>query len=317
MTRPTWWKLAAAFVAGATVSAVITAVVIDGTRASTRLVGTAGSGSTSAASTTPSTAASTNPSTNPSTAGRPAVTLPSTPTTTSLTTAGSATASTTVARSQTSTGQAGTLTGRVTDDSGHPVPGAYVIGLDTLTVVRTDSAGRWSMPCQVSSGGIVGTRSEPLVAGTWLLPVQPTGQGSYSHGGNTTDYGFPPTTPGGLGYAFSGGAADATHAAAASCNGHTWDFTLPPGGAADIHFLHPPDTSTGPPVDNLYLPGLGPHASLETQPLTADGHQVLTEMGPGQLFLDVLYPMHCTGPDLGSGNQLTITPGRTSYVTCS
>lgn len=251
--------------------------------------------------------------------------VPTTPesvvtTTTSTTTAPAPT--TTVAAA--ATGSSPPISGTVTDSAGHPVAGAYVIGLDSLTVVRTDSAGRWSMPCQITANAMTGNRTEPLVAATWLLPVEPAGGGGYSYGANTTKYDAPPTTPG-LGYAFSGGASDAAHAKVITCSGQPVDFVLPLGGGADVQFLdqtgHPATQFAGPPVDNLYLPGLGTHAALETAPLTSDSHQIIQQLGPGMLNLDILYPMSCTetaGPQPGpvSGSYVAISAGRTSDITC-
>lgn len=218
------------------------------------------------------------------------------------------------------------IQGTVTDGHGQPVPGAYVIGLDSLTVVRTDASGRYSMPCQVTSGGVSGNRREPLVAGVWLLPVEPTGRGGYSYGSDTTSYLPPPTAPG-LGYAFSGGAADAAQAEDVSCDGQPFNFILPAGGGADVQFLdangQPATTFSGPPVDNLYLPGLGDHAALETAPLTSDGRQIVQQLGPGGLNLDILYPMTCTEPAGASGqpeavnpSDVVITAGQTVHITC-
>lgn len=215
------------------------------------------------------------------------------------------------------------VSGTVRDSGGRPVAGAYVIGVDSLTVVRTDSSGRYSMSCELTSNGMVGRRMEPLVASRWLLPVEPTGRGGYAFGEDTTRYGPPPTAPG-LGYAFSGGAADVDHAEPATCDGRPVDFVLGPGGGADIQILdasgNPVSTSNMAP-DNLYLPGLGRHAALETAP-AADGHQRVEQLAAGVLRIDgTTSTLHCSGQGVvddaaAAGADVTIVPGKTATVTC-
>jgi hypothetical protein len=289
----------AAFLAGAALSALLTGAIEGRGNADHVAVPAAGTDTT-----TGTTAASPVPVTPPMKIGSPQISAP-----------------TTVAAN---TGGVAPITGRVNDSQGHPVPEAYVIGLQSLTVVRTDSAGRFSMPCMVAEGATTARRTEPLVASTWLLPVIPTGQGSISVGRNSTAYGTAPTAPG-LGYAFSGGAADSAHAKVVTCDGQPADFVLPPGGGADIQFLDaagsPVTSFPGPPVDNLYLPGLGDHGMFETAPLSSDGHQVIQQLGPGILNLDVLYPMACSeaaGPQPGplNGWDVTITAGQTARILC-
>lgn len=217
------------------------------------------------------------------------------------------------------------LTGVVRDAAGDPVPDAYVIGLESLTVVRTDSAGRFSMPCVLSTRGEAGRRAEPLVASTWLLPVETPGDGSYALGENTTNYGPPPSAPG-PGYSFSGGATDASRASTARCDGHTFNFFLHPGGNVDIQIFGP----TGKPVassvlsppDNLYLPGLGKYAASETAPLSSDGRQVLSELGSGVLRIDgTTATLDCSGrgvaPDpADAGADVSVVAGQTVSVIC-
>lgn len=217
------------------------------------------------------------------------------------------------------------LTGRVTDSAGNPVAGAYVIGLDSLTVVQTDSSGQFSMPCELSTNGVEGSRSEPLVAASWLLPVEAPGQGSYALGRNTTDYGPPPSTPG-PGYVFSGGAATAAGATPASCNGQAHDFVLGPGGSVDVQVLdhsgNPVSSSVEPPPDNFYLPGLEDHAALETVPLSANGHQLLAQLGTGELRIDgTNSTLDCSGPSVSSdqsigGADVAVVAGQTVDVVC-
>jgi hypothetical protein len=295
-----WRRLSLAFVAGAVLSAVVTVVVVDTVRADNHVVTSAGAQSSTTLSSLPLVTA-------PTPVPSHATTLPAT----------------TIAP-PVSQQSSKPISGTVTDTNGHPVGGAYVIGLDSLTVVRADSAGRFSLPCQVTANAMTANRTEALVAGSWLLPIQPIGRGGYGYGQDTTKYPPPPTTPG-LGYAFSGGAADAAHAKVVTCDGQPVNFVLPPGGGVDVQFVdtagRPARTFPGPPVDNLYLPGLGDHAALETAPLTNDGHQIIDQLGPGSLNLDILYPMACTetaGPQSGplNGSDVTITPGRTAYVTC-
>ena len=216
------------------------------------------------------------------------------------------------------------ITGTVSDSAGNRVPGAYVIGLDSLTVVRTDPSGTFSMSCDLTSHGVAGRRAEPLVAAAWLLPIVPAGEGSAAQGQNTTSYGPPPTTPG-HGYAFSGGAPDAADASIVSCDGRSVDFTLGPGGNADIQILDPagdPVASSAIPPDNLYLPALGNYAALETAPLSADGHQLVSQLAGGVLRIaGTAGALDCTGPGVVSdpgaaGADVTITPGQTTSVTC-
>lgn len=303
-----WKGLLAAFTAGAAASALVAVIVVrasDGSSVVTAAGGTRG------AITVPTVPLLTIPGHG---ASRPSqeTTLPAPTTSTTLTplTPGPA------------------LTGMVADSGGRPVPGAYVIGLNSLTVVRTDSSGRYAMPCKVTQGALTGQRDEPLVAAMWILPVIPSGQGSYAVGVNTTQYGPPPTAAG-LGYVFSGGSSDAAHASDATCDGRPVNFALPAGGGADVQFLNAdgspvsPSQFQGPPVDNLYMPGLGAHAALDTSPLSADGRQVLMQMGPGLFGLDVLYPMTCTeaGTQLSPsqaamGLGVRIVAGQVVHVTC-
>ena len=205
------------------------------------------------------------------------------------------------------------VSGVVRDGSGQPVANAYVIGLNSLTVARTDTSGRFSMPC---------SSAEPLVAATWLLPVE---SGGSRYGQTTTMFGPPPTTPG-LGYSFSGGASDAQQAAAVACGTQSTNFVLAGGANVRIRILDssgaPLVTKSGIPPDNLYLPGLGDHAALETAPVTADGFQRIDQIGPGVLHIDGTNTfLSCTGPGVSpdqsiAGATVTVTSGATIDVVC-
>jgi hypothetical protein len=142
------------------------------------------------------------------------------------------------------------------------------------------------------------------------------------HGHNTTNYGFPPTGPG-LGYAFSGGASNAQDAKVVTCNGQPENFVLQPGGTADIQFLSASGApmSSSPagtiPVDNLYLPGLGKYAALETAPLSSSGQQIVSQLAPGVLQLSwTMSSFDCSGSGLAPGTGVVITSGHTSFITC-
>jgi hypothetical protein len=204
----------------------------------------------------------------------------------------------------------------VTDHAGRPLAAAYVIGLVSLTVARTDASGRYSIPC----------RHEPLVASPWLLPITiPHWSGGAFGPPNTTAYGPVPFAPG-SGYAFSGGGGDVGHAAVVAC-GQKADFALQPDGEVDIGLTDasgkPVSTSQGQvPPDNLYLPGLGDQAALEVAPVAANGHQHLAQLGGGTLRIDgTSSTLHCTGtgvtadPSVG-GATVTVTPGTTANVVC-
>lgn len=225
------------------------------------------------------------------------------------------------------TAPANVITGTVVDSSGQPVAGAYVIGLDSLTVARTNASGQFTMSCEMTSNGVTETRSEPLVAASWLIPVQlGNSPGGITYGTGTTNYGAPPTTAG-LGYAFSGGAADAASAAVVTCSSPPQRFVLGAGGGVDISFV----TSSGAPVttdpqgipiDNLYLPGLGQSAALETAPLTG-GRQIVQQLAGGTLYIDgTSSTLSCTGPGVvadpsRAGADVTVTPGETTQVVCT
>ena len=158
------------------------------------------------------------------------------------------------------------------------------------------------------------------MASRWLLPVEPTGQGSYALGRNTTNYGPPPTSAG-LGYAFSGGAPDVDHAMVVTCNGRPDNFVLDAGGTADIQLL----TATGAPLtassqgippDNFYLPGLDNYAALETAPISSDGHQILSQLAAGVLRISwTMSSFNCSGTGTVAGGML-ITAGHTTTITC-
>jgi hypothetical protein len=317
-----------AFLAGVVVSAIVAVVLTHHSKPGVIRLSTAAAPSesdpttvsSSSTTTTPSVAAPTTGATVPL-ATTVAPTLPSATTTIPPTTTAPSTNPTAGGSTP-----GGVLTGTVDDSSGRPVAGAYVIGLDSLTVARTDASGQFTMSCQLIANGISGNRAEPLVASSWLLPVQPTGQGSYGYGHNTTLYGAPPTGAG-LGYAFSGGSIDAASASIVSCGGPAPHFVLDQGGGVDIEFLASSgapltESANGVPVDNLYLPGLGDHAALETAPLS-DGHQVVQQLGAGTLQVDgTETTLSCQGagvvPTTSSGVvDVTITPGTTTKVVCT
>jgi hypothetical protein len=229
------------------------------------------------------------------------------------------TSSTSTSTSTSTTATSTAITGTVKDKAGHPVANAYVIGLDSLTVARTDASGRWSMSCELTANGMVGRRLEPLVASPWPLRVQ-----SHGSGENPLPYSPPPSAPG-LGYAFSGGAADAASAAKASCDGRSVDFVLPPGGNVDIQLVDQsgaPFVDTRSAGDNLYLPGLGQYAGLETAPVDANGHQRLGQLAGGVLRIDgTTTTLNCSGPGVTpnpsvAGADVVVTPGATVTVTC-
>lgn len=216
--------------------------------------------------------------------------------------------------------------GTVTGPDGQAVADAYIIGLGNLAVARTDAGGHYSLPCV----------AQKLVGATWLLPVnspKPGSSGRWGYGTGTTDYGPPPTSAG-AGYVFSGNTSDVSTATTVTCNGTPVDFRLSAGGAVDITWASssPGSTTTTAvaggasqntdlPIDNLYLPGLGQQAALETAPVSPSGHQVIDRMGPGTLRIDgVSSPFTCTGPGVtGSGALWTVTvnTGQTEHMTCT
>ena len=159
---------------------------------------TRASGSTSCPTPTTTVAAAAPPTTTGSTDVTATTVPPITPpATVPPATVPAPTAPTTVPPKTTTT-NAGTpvTSGVVTDSSGRPVAGAYVIGLNNLAVARTNARGRYSMACV----------DQKLVAAAWLLPVMttgPGGSGGFSYGVNTTKYSPPPGTPG-PGYVFPG-----------------------------------------------------------------------------------------------------------------
>jgi hypothetical protein len=267
----------------------------------------------------PGTGAPTPQSTTTSAAAPSSTTLSPTTTTAPTTTTTSPTTSTTSTTAVTTTTVApsGTTSGTVTGPDGQPVGGASVIGLDNLVVAVTDANGDYSMPCV----------PQPLVAASWLIPVytpSPGTSGGYSYGTDSTSYGAPPTSPE-PGYVFSGGASDISAAATVACDGQPVDFQLPQGGAVDItwkNITYSESAQGTTPIDNLYLPGLGRQAALETAPLSSDGQQVIDGVGPGTLQIDgVSTPFTCTGPGTTADGQaiysVTVTAGQTTFVTCT
>ena len=210
------------------------------------------------------------------------------------------------------------ITGTVRDEAGQPIPGAYVIGLESGNVVRTEPSGVFSMSCELSTNGVAGRRAEPLVAATWLLPIASAGQGSTG-----ADYGSPSVS--GLGYSFSGGASDAAGASIASCDGQTFNFVLGPGGNVDVEVLDSsgnPVVSSAIPPDNFYLPGLGSFAALYTVAPSTDGHQRLFQLAAGVLRIDgAASALNCSGPGVVAdpaavGADVAVVPGRTISVVC-
>ena len=206
----------------------------------------------------------------------------------------------------------GVITGTVDDTSGQPVAGAYVIAVDSPTVVaRTDASGRYTMLCQAPADGI--SRGEALVASAWPVPV----------GEPYT----PPPAVTGPGYVFSGDAPNLAQASTINCGGPPANFVLPSGGGADIEFLDPSGAPLVPapnavPVDNLYLPGFGGNGTIETAPLSGN-HQIVQQLGAGTLYIDgTTSTLSCRGtgvvPDAGrAGADVTITPGTTTQVICT
>lgn len=205
-------------------------------------------------------------------------------------------------------------TGVVSGPDGKPLAGAYVIGMDDLAVATTDGSGRYSMPCV----------HQPLVAATWLLPIdkpRPGRSGGWLFGVDTTTYGPPPTSPG-PGYVFSGGASDLSGAVTVRCDGKPVDFQLPASGNVEITWRTASGadgSGTSDPIDNLYLPGLGTQAALETAPVSSAGTQVVDGLDAGSLRIDeVAASFSCTGATAtGYGAEVTVVAGRTSDVTCT
>jgi len=204
------------------------------------------------------------------------------------------------------------ITGTVDDSSGQPVAGAYVIVVGSPTVVaRTDASGRYTMLCQQPADGI--SRGEGLVASAWPVPVGEP----YS----------PPPAVAGPGYVFSGDVPNLAQASTVNCGGPPANFVLPPGGGVDIEFLDKSGAPlaadpSGPPVDNLYLPGFGGTGTLVTAPLSGN-HQVVQQLGAGTLYIDgVTSTLSCQGtgvvPDASrAGADVTITAGTTTQVICT
>lgn len=212
----------------------------------------------------------------------------------------------------TSAGHSAT-SGIVTAADGTAVAGAYVIGLDSLFVTRTNDAGMYSVPCN----------REPLLAATFVVPI---GKAGSSAGSQTTPYTSLPSAPG-SGYIFSGGATSVSSATSEACDGRPVNFTLPAGGTVLINFT----TATGAPltsvsgsapIDNLYLPGLGTQAAPAVAPTSASGTQTLTQLGGGSLRIEgTSGNLTCTGPGVASDSavsavSVTVTPGKVATVTC-
>ncbi len=269
----------------------------------------------------PGTGAPTPASTTTSGPAPSSTTLPPTATTAPVTTTTPPTTSTTSTSTSTvpttAVAPAGTTSGTVTGPDGTPVAGASVIGLDNLAVAVTDANGDYSMPCV----------AQPLVAASWLIPVyspSPGTSGGYSYGTDSTSYGAPPTSPE-PGYVFSGGASGVSGASTVTCNGQPVDFQLPQGGAVDIAWKNITSSELAQgttPIDNLYLPGLGRQAALETAPVSSSGDQVIDGIGPGTLNIDgVSTSFSCTGPGTSADGQaiysVTVTTGQTTFVTCT
>jgi hypothetical protein len=201
--------------------------------------------------------------------------------------------------------------------TGAPLAGAYVIGLGNLDVAKTNSAGRYTMNCA----------NQALVAANWLLPVGLDQSGLIQPGVNVTDAQAQPTAPG-PGYIFSGGGNDMTTAVVPPCNGTAYNFHLPAGASAVITWnggATPGTTTTTSadgPIDNLYLPGLAAGGDFETEALNADGQQVLTQLGSGDLRIDgVSSDFSCTSAAKITGNDSAIvyvplTAGHTVDISC-
>lgn len=221
-------------------------------------------------------------------------------------------ATTPPAPTTTSTAHSAT-SGIVTAADGTAVAGAYVIGLDSLFVTRTNDAGMYSVPCN----------REPLVAATFVVPIQKAGG---TTGGQTTPYTSLPSTPG-SGYIFSGGATSVSSATSEACDGRPVNFTLPAGGTVVIRFttstgapLTPPSGST--PIDSLYLPGLATQAAAASAALSPSGTQTITQLGGGSLRIEgTSGTLTCTGTGVASDSavaavSVTVTPGKVASVTC-
>ena len=127
-----------AFLVGAAVSGLVTGLVVHGTTSSSHLITATGEG-----------ASTTVPLVAPARTGPPTTTRTAVPVSAATTTP--VTSPTTQPAATSPPGSlpaSAVIFGTVTDSAGRPVADAYVIGLDSLTLARTDTAGRYSMPCQ-------------------------------------------------------------------------------------------------------------------------------------------------------------------------
>jgi len=158
---------------------------------------------------------------------------------------------------------------------------------------------------------------EPLIAATWLVPVAHSTGGGVAYGRDTTSYGPPPTTPG-PGYIFSGNVSQLADAASPACDSRV-DFHLPTGSSVTISWQGA--GSAALPIDNLYLPGLGQAAALETEPLNAAGQQVVDQLGSGSLQVDgVSTSFECSGPGVSGAQAIwhvAVTAGQSAAITCT
>ena len=79
----------------------------------------------------------------------------------------------------------------------------------------------------------------------------------------------------------------------------------------------PVPSVSGGPIDNLYLPGLGAQAGLETDPVTTNNQQIVAELGAGSLRIDgVSTPFTCSGPGVAGQRGVLdrAGPGRKDHV---
>lgn len=233
----------------------------------------------------------------------PSTTAPPTTAPSATTTTGIAPPATTV---PTITGTG--ITGTVTGPDGQPVAGAYVIGVNSLSEVRTNANGQFTMACSPAP--------QPLLAASWLISLAAV-NGAKAGTFNPATSQRPPSTPG-PGYVFSGGRATLAGATTPAC-GSTVDFALPAGASVTIDW-HGPMPSPAP-VDNLYLPGLGPAAVLETQPLDASNQQVIDQIGPGMLQIDEAgASFSCSGPGVSGAHPywyVQVAAGHAMTLDCT
>lgn len=110
----------------------------------------------------------------------------------------------------------------------------------------------------------------------------------------------------------------------ANCDGRRLNFVLGQGANVDIEIVDSSGAAvsgSGIPPDNLYLPGRGSFAALETAPVS-NGAQPIDQLGAVVLRIDgTTSTLDCTGPGVAadpavSGAQVTVVPGETMTVVC-